>query len=123
MGRRPGSNRYRWGLIPSIGLVWQSSDFVDYYYGVTPEEALPGRPAFEGHAAVNLNSSLFAYYSLNSRIRLTGYVRVQRLDNEISDSPIVDKPRGIFGLLGITYRFGKLPPRPQQRSPKSATGS
>lgn len=105
-------NRYRWGLTPSIGLVWQSSNFVDYYYGVTPDEATPDRPAFSGHAAVNLNSSLFAYYYLNMRIRLTGYVRVQRLDNEISDSPIVDKARGIFGLLGITYRFGALPPRP-----------
>jgi outer membrane protein len=105
-------NRYQWGLTPSIGLVWQSSNFVDYYYGVTPEEARPDRPAFSGHAAINLNSSLFAYYYLNMRIRLTGYVRVQRLDNEISDSPIVDKARGIFGLLGITYRFGALPPRP-----------
>jgi outer membrane protein len=105
-------NRYQWGLTPSIGLVWQSSNFVDYYYGVTPEEARPDRPVFSGHSAVNLHSSLFAYYFVNMRIRLTGYVRVQRLDNEISDSPIVDQPRGIFGLLGFTYRFGRLPPRP-----------
>jgi outer membrane protein len=106
-------NRYRWGLTPSIGLIWQSGNFVDYYYGVTPDEALPDRPPFEGHAAVNLNSSIFAYFFLTMRIRLTGYVRVQRLDNEISDSPIVDQPRGIFGLVGVTYRFGKLPPRPR----------
>mgnify|MGYP001821413299 FL=1 len=47
------------------------------------------------------------------RIRLVALVRVQRLDNEISDSPIVDQDRGIFGLVGLTYRFGKLPPRPE----------
>jgi outer membrane protein len=105
-------NRYQWGISPSIGFVWQSSNFVDYYYGVTPEEARPGRPPFEGQSVVNFRSSLFAYFFVNMRIRLAGYIRVQRLDNEILDSPIVDQKRGIFGLIGITYRFGVLPPRP-----------
>jgi outer membrane scaffolding protein for murein synthesis (MipA/OmpV family) len=39
-------------------------------------------------------------------------LRVQRLDNEISSSPIVDKPRGYFGLIGVNYGFGKAPARP-----------
>ncbi len=103
-------NRYRWGLIPSIGFVWQSSSYVDYYYGVTPEEARPDRPPFRGHSAINFRSSLFAHYSLNMRVRLVALIRVQRLDNEIYSSPIVDKRRGIFALLGLTYRFGSLPP-------------
>ena len=105
-------NRYQWGIAPSIGVVWQSSNFVDYYYGVTPEEARPGRPPFSGQSVVNFRSSLFAFFYVNMRIRLAGYVAIQRLDNEILDSPIVDQERGIFGLLGITYRFGVLPPRP-----------
>ncbi len=49
------------GIMPSIGVVWQSSNFVNYYYGVTPEEALPGRPPFSGHSAVNFRSSLLGY--------------------------------------------------------------
>jgi outer membrane protein len=106
-------NRYQWGFTPSIGLVWQSSNFVDYYYGVTPEEARPGRPPFEGHSVVNFRSSLFAFFFVNMRVRLVGLIRVQRLDNEISDSPIVDQKRGIFATLGVTYRFGRLPPRPE----------
>ena len=105
-------NRFRWGLTPSVGVVWQSNNFVDYYYGVTPEEARPGRPPFEGHAAINFRSSLFGFFFVNMRIRLVALVQIQRLDNEISNSPIVDQERGIFGLVGLTYRFGKLPPRP-----------
>ena len=105
-------NRYQWGFTPSIGVVWQSSKFVDYYYGVTPEEARPDRPPFEGHSAINFRSSLFGFFFVNMRIRLVGLIRIQRLDNEISNSPIVDQKRGIFGLVGITYRFGVLPPRP-----------
>ena len=105
-------NRYRWGLTPSVGVVWQSSNMVDYYVGVTPEEANPDRPAYRGHSAINFRSSLLGFFFINMRVRLVGLIRIQRLDNEILESPIVDKQRGIFGLLGVTYRFGKLPPRP-----------
>jgi len=105
-------NRYQWGFTPSIGVVWQSSNFIDYYYGVTPEEARPGRPPFQGHSVVNFRSSLLGFFFINMRIRVVGLIRIQRLDNEILDSPIVDQQRGIFGLVGITYRMGRLPPRP-----------
>jgi len=103
--------RKRWGLTPSIGVIWQSSDFVDYYVGVSPEEARPGRPPFQGESAVNLRASAFAYFALTMRVVFVGMVQVQRLDGEISSSPIVDKPRGYFGLFGVNYRFGRLPPR------------
>lgn len=105
-------DRSRWGLTPSIGAVWQSSNFVDYYYGVTAEEARPGRPIFSGHSAINFRSSLLAYLYLTMRVQLVGLVEVQRLDNEIFGSPIVDQRRVVSGFFGVTYRFGKLPPRP-----------
>lgn len=105
-------SRYRWGLTPSVGVVWQSSDIVDYYFGVTPEEARPGRPPFQGQSAINFRASVFAFYRLTKRVNLVGLLRVQRLDNEISSSPIVDKPRGYFGLIGVNYGFGKAPARP-----------
>lgn len=105
-------NRYQWGIAPSIGVVWQSSNFVNYYVGVTPEEARPGRPEFVGHSALNFRSGIFGFFHLTERVRLTGLLRFQRLDNEISESPIVDQSRGFFGLIGVTYQFGPLPPRP-----------
>ena len=101
-------NDYRWGLTPSIGFVWQSGNFVDYYVGVTPGEAAPGRPAYEPGSAVNFRSSLFVYFMISHRVTAVGLLRVQRLDNEIYSSPIVDKQRAYFGLVGITYKFGKL---------------
>jgi outer membrane protein len=104
--------QYRWGLTPSIGVVWQSTNYINYYYGVTPEEAQPDRPEFVGHSAVNFESGLLAFYRLSSRVTLVGLVRIQRLDNEIFLSPIVDTQRAIFGLLGATYMFGKTPGRP-----------
>lgn len=105
-------NRYRWGISPSVGVVWQSSNLVDYYVGVTPEEARPWRPEYRGHSALNFRSSVFAFFNLTMRVQLNALLRIQRLDDEIFDSPIVDDRRGVFGLLGVTYRFGQLPRRP-----------
>ncbi len=105
-------NRFLWGIQPSVGVVWQSSNMVNYYAGVTPEEARPGRPVFIGHSAVNFRASLLGFLHFSPRIRLTALLRVQRLDDEISESPIIDESRGFFALVGVTYRFGKLPPRP-----------
>jgi len=96
------------GLMPSIGVVWQSSSFVDYYYGVTPGEARPWRPPFRGDSAINFRASLLAYMFVSHRIRFVGLVEIQSFENEIFESPIVDQRRGIFGLFGVTYRFGKL---------------
>ncbi len=55
-------NRGQCGILPSVGVVWQSSNMVDYYVGVTPEEARPGRPVFIGHSAVNFRTSLFGFF-------------------------------------------------------------
>lgn len=104
--------RYRWGLTPSIGVVWQSSNYIDYYYGVTPDEVQPDRPEFTGHSAVNFESGLLAFFRLSGRVTLVGLVQIQRLDNEIYLSPIVDNQRAIFGLIGATYRFGETPGAP-----------
>ncbi len=99
--------RYRWGLTPAIGVIWQSGNLIDYYYGVPPEEARPDRPAYAGRSAFNLQTSLLAFYRISDRFNLVALVQAQRLDNEIVESPIVDDRRAYFGLLGITYQVGQ----------------
>jgi len=96
----------RYGLVPSVGAVWQSADFVDYYAGVRPQEVRPDRPAFRGETAINFRASVTGYVFLTRQIQLVGQANLQRLDNEIYDSPIVDKRHGVSGFVGVAYRFG-----------------
>ena len=93
------------GLFPVIGLVWQSADFIDYYVGVEPEEALPGRPAFEGSSALNLTAGLRGFVKVADRTRLVGLLQAERLASEFEESPIVDSRWGYFGLLAVAYSF------------------
>ncbi len=97
--------RGRFGLFPSVGLVWQSSELIDYYAGVRPEEARPDRPAFEGRSALNLDAGVTGFWRVAPRWRVTAVAQLQRLANEFEDSPIVDRRWGYFGLLGLTYEF------------------
>lgn len=97
--------RGRAGLFPSLGLVWQNADFVDYYAGVRPAEARPGRPAYEGRSAVNLGAGLRGFWRLTERARLIGLVRAERLAGEYVDSPIIDSRWGTFGLVAIAYEL------------------
>ena len=97
--------RGRAGLFPAVGIVWQDADFVDYYAGVEPGEARPGRPAFEGGSAVNLTVGVRGFVTLTERVRLIGLLQTERLANEFEDSPIIDSRWGYFGLVAVAYSF------------------
>jgi outer membrane protein len=97
--------RGAFGLFPGIGVVWQSSEFVDYYAGVRPQEALPGRPAFEGSSALNFGAGLQSFARLTERARLVGLARVQQLAGGYEDSPIIADRWTYFGLLGVAYQL------------------
>jgi outer membrane protein len=97
--------RGKGGLFPSVGLVWQNADFIDYYAGVRPEEARPGRPAFEGSSALNFGAGLRGFFKVADRARFVGLLRVERLASTFEESPIVDSRWGYFGLVALTYEF------------------
>jgi outer membrane protein len=92
-------------LVPSLGVVWQSRNLVDYYFGVRPEEALPERPAYAASSAISPRAGFFATYRLSPRLSAVLVARVQRLADEIEASPIVDRRWGHFELAGISYTF------------------
>jgi outer membrane protein len=97
--------RGRAGLFPSLGVIWQDADFVDYYAGVRPQEARSGRPAFEGSSVLNLGAGLRGYFKMTDRVRVVGLVRAERLDSDYEKSPIIDSRWGYFGLLALAYAF------------------
>lgn len=92
-------------LEPRLGAAWQSADLVDYYYGVRPEEARPGRPAFRGEATVNATAGLFVFTPLSRRLLLQSFLRLERLGPEIEDSPIVADATALTAFAAVSYRF------------------
>ena len=93
----------RWALSPSLGTNIQSSDLAGYYFGVEPSEATAARSAYDPGSAVNPYVGLTATYQASANWLLIANVNVELLDDEITDSPIVEDD--VLGrlFLGLVY--------------------
>ena len=89
---------------PGIGAEYQSTDYVDYYYGVTDDEARPWRPEYTPSGTINPEVSL-AFFT---RSLAGGMTRLQlthtTYGEEISDSPLTDAEQS----FGINLSFGRM---------------
>jgi outer membrane protein len=89
----------------TMGLEWQSSALLTYYYGVTPEESFPGRAPYEAEAGTNHFIRVQASRSLSLHWQVVGMVEREYLSNAISHSPIVDADRVNTVFAGLYYKF------------------
>jgi len=90
---------------PGISVQYQSSDWTDYYFGVSGRESRVGRPKYDPGSAFNYSAELMARYELVSGIELIGMVEYTYLDDNIQDSPIIEKDYEIELFVGIMYNF------------------
>ncbi|PLZ00585.1 MipA/OmpV family protein [Burkholderia sp. WAC0059] len=90
-------------ITPHVGVEWLSEKYVDYYYGVSPSEARPGRPAYTGTATWNTSLGTRVDYSLTEHQRVLLDVGVSRLGGAIADSPLVGKR--YVPAVRIAYRY------------------
>ena len=93
-------------VVPSGGLLFASSDFNDYYYGVSRgESARSGLAEYSPGASVTPFVGLSAGFDLSSHWSLFASWKVTFPGDEIKDSPMVDRSsQHIFGG-GVTYTF------------------
>jgi outer membrane protein len=95
----------RWTVTPSIGLVWRSGDYNDYYFGVRDNEATDERPAYDPGDSVEFFTRLFSRLELSESWSVLAAVRLEFLSNAVHESPIVDKHHITSAFLGLTYAF------------------
>ena len=98
-----------WIYNVSGGAVYQSDDYVDYYYGVKSKEEIPGvRPAYSPDEEVNYRlQGVLLYQRPESKWLFALATRYTFLGDEIEDSPIVNDDGELMGLLAIGYTFGR----------------
>ena len=107
----------RLALRPSVTLSLRDAKLNDYYYGVEPSEAMPGRPAYAPGAGIDTSLALYGSYDISERWRLLGGVSVTRLAREVRASPIVQKGVSPAVFFGAAYDFGS------RERPWAANGS
>jgi outer membrane protein len=88
-----------------VGFSWLSNDLADYYYGVRSDETKVGRPAYSAGSGVNWFAGLGTDYKLDEKWSLFAQFSYEWLNNEITDSPIVDDDYKITILAGAMYKY------------------
>lgn len=90
---------------PSLLFNFQSSKFINYYYGVTPSEATASRPAYNASSALQIGVQTYIEYPITNKFSIFGNIRADRLPSEATKSPIVTDHYMITGLVSLLYTF------------------
>jgi outer membrane protein len=103
-------------FIPSVTLIHQSEEYTDYYYGISPEEALPTRPEYQAGESFDTELKVRWGYAITNKWLLSGSLAYEFLDDEISNSPIVDKDSLWSVNVGLAYNSNVFQPRLSNRT-------
>ncbi|EQB34328.1 hypothetical protein M947_11565 [Sulfurimonas hongkongensis] len=90
---------------PSLILIYESAKFVDYYYGVKKSEELGSRKAYSPSAGLMVGVQTYIRHPITKNISTLVNLRVDKLSNEASSSPIVNDDYIYSGLLSLIYTF------------------
>jgi len=88
----------------SVGAIWQSSEVINYYYGVTKPEA-DLRGTYSTDAALTPVARMEWNYQLTERWDLRFLANYRQLPDEISASPLINDNKVITVFIGGVYHF------------------
>jgi len=89
----------------TAGMEWRSTRLVEYYYGVRPDEAFPGRPTYQGGSTINPFLRLSVSHDLTPNWRLMAVAEQEQLGAGIRNSPVINRNVINTLFLGLYYRF------------------
>ena len=93
-------------LYPSLIVIYQSSDFLNYYYGVTEQEATRrGETQYIPDDGFLLGVQTYIKYPFTDELSALINIRADKISQEATDSPIVTEDYIYSGLVSLIYTF------------------
>lgn len=101
---------WHWSHLGSVGLVWSSEDYHEYFYGVAPQydnTALGGtRSAYDAHGGYSGARASFSSVVRRDRWRIGLFASYDWLGGAAyEDSPLVKTDHALTAGLFVTYRL------------------
>ncbi|WP_312707151.1 MipA/OmpV family protein [Stenotrophomonas sp.] len=98
------AGRFTW--VPRVGVVHSSARLLDYYYGISNEEALrSGLAAYTPGSATSPSLQIAVSTPLGSKWRATGVVANQWFGNAVKDSPMTRDGSQTSAFLSLMRAF------------------
>jgi len=99
----------RGDIIVRAGTTFASAEFMETYFGVTPNQSRNSRaniPVYTPDGGIkDVFVEVGGSYEISDRWVFKGGVRYGRLLDEAADSPLVETPDQVSGTVGLAYRF------------------
>jgi len=91
---------------PSLIIVYQSNDFLNYYYGISTDEAIDfAHDEYSTDAGFQLGAQTYIKYPFTDELSALINIRADRLAEEATDSPIITENYIYSGLVSLIYTF------------------
>ena len=93
-------------LYPSMIFIYQSKEFLNYYYGVTKTEELVGAgQEYKPNAGLEIGVQTYIKYPITESFSALVNIRADRISKEATHSPIVYEDFIYSGLASLIYTF------------------
>ncbi|CAI6147283.1 MAG: MltA-interacting protein [uncultured Sulfurimonas sp.] len=90
---------------PNIIVVYESDEFVNYYYGVKQHEARADRTQFTPGAGWQIGAQTYIDYPFTDKLAGLINLRVDRLPSSALNSPLIESDYIYSGLVSLIYTF------------------
>ncbi len=91
---------------PSLVVIYQSSDFMDYYYGVKQSEVASSK--FNEYSAGDgflIGAQTYIKYPITDKLSTLLNISAHKISDEAANSPLVDEDYIYSGLVSLIYTF------------------
>jgi MipA family protein len=92
-------------ITPEIGVHWLSEDLARHDYGVPADRATAERPAYELDGVFSLQAGLGLFFELTDSLVFLVNGQAEFLDEDVTDSPIVEDDIVFSGFSALNYLF------------------
>jgi len=94
-----------WDIYLGSGLTYFSQDIVDYYIGVSADEATDIRAEYTAESGFRGQLEIYAQHPLSANWSFNAGVTHSIFSNEVKKSPLVDRNQVTQVMLGVLYVF------------------
>jgi outer membrane protein len=95
----------KFSIYPSLFAIWQSTQFLNYYYGVESDEVNANRAKYTPSSGVQLGVQTYIEYPVTEKLSAFVNLRADKLSQEATDSPLVNENYIFSGLASLIYTF------------------
>ena len=95
-----------WHLGLSVGPLYASQEYHDYYYSVAPEHVIATRPAYHADGGYSGMRYTLGWSRRYNGLWLGAFVRYDDLSNAVfRDSPLVEREDALMGGISLAWFF------------------